>query len=156
MLKEMPYRMGRLLPSQEDCALCNVRDRAEIGAIDATARRLEEHQARALNSLSAICLPHFVMLVSAMRNGDLARSVVERQATVFERYAEDVKRYAMKYDAVRRYLASQEETTAADRGLLLVTGRRQVNFVPRQMHPSRGDRRHTSSSSGPTEPLMSA
>ena len=38
----------------------------------------------------------------------------------------------LKHDAVRRYLASQEETTAAERGLLLVTGRRQVNFAPRE------------------------
>jgi hypothetical protein len=40
---------------------------------------------------------------------------------------------------VRRYLASGEETTAAERGLLLMAGRRQVNFSPRQVLSSPGD-----------------
>jgi hypothetical protein len=35
-----------------------------------------------------------------------------------------------KHAGVRRYLASEEETTAAERGLLLVVGRQQVNFMP--------------------------
>ena len=116
VLKEMANRIGRLVPSREDCVLCNVRDRAEMDAIDSIARR-EGHQARALNSLSAPCLPHFALLASAVRNRDLLRSLLERQATILQRYAKDMKRYALKHDAVRRYLASQEETAAAGRGL---------------------------------------
>jgi hypothetical protein len=50
-----------------------------------------------------------------------------------------MKRYAIKHEGVRRYLASEEETTAADRGLLLMAGRRQVNFSPRQAHSSPAD-----------------
>ena len=134
VLKEMANRIGRLAPSREDCVVCNVRDRAEMDAIGSIARRLEEHQARALNSLSALCLPHFALLASAVRNRDLLRSLLERQATILQRYAEDMKRYAMKHDAVRRNLASQEETAAARRGLLLIAGRRRVNFMPRHAH----------------------
>jgi hypothetical protein len=56
--------------------------------------------------------------------------MLQRQGTMFERYAEDMKNFAIKHAGVRRYLASEEETTAAERGLLLVVGRQQVNFMP--------------------------
>lgn len=132
--QEMAERIGRLIPNQEDCVLCNVRDHAEREAIDTINERLEKHQDRALNSLSALCLRHFAQLTSKVRNGDLHRAILERQATILQRYAEDMARYAMKHDAVRRYLASQEETNAAARALLLVAGRRQVNFMPGRRH----------------------
>ncbi len=131
-LTQIHAQLQKLLPDEHDCALCSVRDSAEQGAIDATAKRLERDNVRALNVLSAICFPHFVMLASAVQDGDLVRTILKRQATILERYAEDMKRYAIKHARVRQYLASVEETTAAERGLMLVAGRRQVNFVPRQ------------------------
>jgi GTP-binding protein EngB required for normal cell division len=133
-LTQIHEKLHELLPNEHDCALCNVRDRAEEDAIDTIAKRLGQDKTRALNALSAICLPHFVMLASAVQDGDLVRTMLKRQATVLERYAEDMKRFAIKYDGVRRDLASEEETTAAERGLLLVAGRRQVNFVSRHVH----------------------
>jgi hypothetical protein len=39
-----------------------------------------------------------------------------------------MKRYALKQDAVRRFLASQEDTTAAQRALMFLAGRNNVNF----------------------------
>lgn len=120
-----------LLPDQGDCVLCNVRDCAERRAVEVTAKRLEGVKSEALNELSAICFPHFSMLVSAIQDTDLARMMVKRQAAILERYSEDMKRFAIMHDGVRRHLASREETTAAERGLLLLAGRRQVNFAPR-------------------------
>jgi GTP-binding protein EngB required for normal cell division len=121
--------LQRLLPDQCDCILCNVRDAAEQEAIAAAASALERNPTPALAPLSAICFPHLVLLVSAIRDDDLVRSIVRRQATVFERYAEDMKRFAIKHDGARRHLASEEERTAAERALLLIAGRRQVNFA---------------------------
>jgi small GTP-binding protein len=132
-LTQIHAQLHELLPDVHDCALCNVRDRAEEDAIDTLAKRLEQDKTRALNALSAICLPHFVMLMSAVRDSALVRTMLKRQATVLERYAEDMKRYAIKHAGVRQHLASEEETRAAERGLLLVAGRSQVNFMPRQV-----------------------
>jgi len=132
-------RVRNLVPSEKDCMICNVRDEAEREAIQATAKRLEEHKARALKQLSAICVPHFAMLLSVVHDGELVRTLLERQAAVLQRFSEDMQRYAIKHDGVRRYLASEEESAAAQRGLLLVTGRRQVNFAPRQTHALGGD-----------------
>lgn len=136
-LKEIPHKVENLVPDEEECALCAVRNGAEKDAIASTVGRLNEHRERAVNSLSAICLPHVVMLASAMRDGDVLRSLLKRHATILQRYAEDMRRYAVKHDAIRRHLASHEEVIAAERGLLLVTGRRQVNFMPRHgPHPA--------------------
>lgn len=149
--QEMRTRVKILVPSEEDCTFCAVRHDAERDAIEATAKRLEEHKALALNGLSAICIPHFAMLVSAVRDGALVRTLLDRQATVLHRFSEDMKRYAIKHDGVRRYLASEEETSAAERGLLLVTGRRQVNFLPRRVrtsHPGRAPANETDGKNG--------
>ena len=131
-LEDVPKKLAKLVPNDQECALCDVRNGAEKDAVAATVRRLKESGERAINSLSAICLPHVALLAAAIQDGDLARSVLKRQAAILRRYAEDMRRYAVKHDAVRRYLASQEETTAAERGLLLVSGRRQVNSAPRE------------------------
>jgi GTP-binding protein EngB required for normal cell division len=132
LVQEIGARVRSLVPSEEECTLCNAHHDVERDAIAAIAKRLEGQKGRALNELSAICLPHFAMLLSVMRGSGLVRTLLERQAAVLQRFSEDMKRYAIKHDGVRRYLASEEETTAAERGLLLVTGRRQVNFLPRR------------------------
>ena len=51
-----------------------------------------------------------------------------------------MKRYALKRDAVRRHLLSDEETAAARRALLLLAGHRNVNVTshadPRDAPPN--------------------
>jgi small GTP-binding protein len=133
-------RMERLLPTQSDCIICAVRDKAEEEAVMSVAQRLN-HEADVLHSPSATCLPHFVMLLAEVHNVDALRALVEHQATVLQRFSEDMRRYALKHDAVRRYLASQEETSVAQRGLLSVAGRQRVNFAPRRTGSPRSERR---------------
>jgi GTP-binding protein EngB required for normal cell division len=122
-------QLENMLPDEHACVICSTRDNAEQEAINATANRLERDPKRAINDLSAICFPHFVLLLAAVRDAEVARMMLERQATVLERHADDMKRFAIKHDGLRRHLTSQEEATAAERGLLLIAGRRQVNFV---------------------------
>jgi hypothetical protein len=119
----------RLLPSRENCVLCNVRDRAEQLAIEARARQLTVEGSRALDALSVICIPHLCMLLAEIPNNTVKRELAERQAAILERFSEDMRRYALKHDAVRRHLASQEETAVAERALQSVGGRRNVNFA---------------------------
>jgi hypothetical protein len=72
------------------------------------------------------------MLTSAVHDEALLRELLERQAAILQRSSEDMKRYAIKFDGARRHLASDEETTAAERGLSLAAGHRLVNFAPRR------------------------
>ena len=57
------------------------------------------------------------------------RRLVLREAAMLERTAEDMQRYAIKHDALRRHLVSQEENDAPLLGLQLLTGHRSVNAV---------------------------
>jgi hypothetical protein len=80
-----------------------------------------------MNSLSAICLPHFAMLTTAVKDSGLICKIMEHEATIFERLSEDMQRYSLKFNAVRRALESEEEETAADRTMMLLAGHRNVN-----------------------------
>jgi hypothetical protein len=113
-----------LLPAQTRCALCAVRAKATSEAISELANLLTVDEAQALNSLSAICLPHFAMLSATIWEVNLMRKLMAHQATILERLSEDMERYALKHDATTRFLQSREETTAAERALLLLAGDR--------------------------------
>lgn len=128
---ELCSQIQRLIPSEAECTLCIARNKAENEAIETAARLLEGADDDAMKRLSAICLPHFAALVSALHDDRVIRTLLQRHAAVLQRFSEDMSRYVIKYDGRRRYLASKEEASVAERGLLLIAGRRQVNFVPR-------------------------
>jgi GTP-binding protein EngB required for normal cell division len=132
-----------------DCAMCAVRGKAEVDAIGALANRLSAGTS-ALAELSAVCLPHLAMLISGIPDPGLARALIERQIAMLERVSEDMQRYALKRDAVRRQLLTEEETEAARRALLLLVGRRTLgNAAPQAASPAgAGDRRRPERAAG--------
>lgn len=119
----------RLLTTEQRCPLCEVRFESERTAIANIAAELGKDGPRAVNELSAICLPHLVVLLDSLEDKEIRRKLVERHAILLERLSEDMKRYSLKHDAARRQLASHEENVAAKRGLLLLAGYRNVNFA---------------------------
>lgn len=123
-------QLQNLLPTNKDCVLCVVRDKAEQESVATTAKRLEEVEGCS-PQLSAICIPHLVMVVAGMRSERAIRDLLGYEAAILRRLSEDMRRFALKHDAVRRYMASREELTVAERGLRAVAGFRQVNFSPR-------------------------
>jgi Dynamin family len=123
---ELLLGMRELCPPQGDCVLCHVRDKAEVQAIETTAKALLQNRTWALTRLSAICLPHLTMLSTAVEDPGLIRELAKRQATIFQRMAEDMRRYALKHDALRRSLETNDEETAADRALFILAGYRNV------------------------------
>ena len=125
----MQSNIGALLPGRKNCLVCNLRAKEETKAITSLAVSLSRDASRSASELSALCFPHFAMLGNAISDVDLLRSLTLRQADILERVAEDMRRYALKRDAHRRYLTSAEEDGAAERGILLASGRRQVGFT---------------------------
>jgi small GTP-binding protein len=117
-----------LLPTQESCVLCHVLDKAESKAIEAVMFRLTKDETSSFNSASAICLPHLTTLSAKARDSHLTRKLMDRQAAILQRMSEDLSRFALKWNGARRFLASAEESTAAQRALLALAGRRNVNF----------------------------
>jgi hypothetical protein len=104
--------------------------------VDANTQRLCQRPEATLASLSEMCLPHVRVLVAALGNNPVAAKLLLREGALLRRMAEDMRRYALKWDGLRRYLASDEETRAASRGLLVLAGHRALNTQT----PSREER----------------
>jgi hypothetical protein len=67
------------------------------------------------------------MVTEYLGAGDPARQILSAHANLLERTAEDLQRYALKHDALRRYLTSEEERRASQIALLLLAGHRSVS-----------------------------
>jgi small GTP-binding protein len=126
--RENTHPKGASAPSSGEthCAVCAVRLRAEREAISDLAARLANKRT-SVDSLSAICLPHLGGLASKIDDTSVIRKLFEREATILERLAEDMKRYALKRDAARRNLLSDEEEAAAQWAIRLLAGHRMIN-----------------------------
>lgn len=123
--------IGAVLPGSEDCTLCRICAQAEAQAAGELAQRLERHAHAVGASLSLVCLPHLRSLLPRVRDPGVARAVLTHEALVLERLAEDMRRYAIKHEAVRRFLASEDELAAARRALAALAGHRHA-CVPRR------------------------
>lgn len=118
-----------LLSSRTKCIACASRDKAEALEVRQLAERLRSAPASELDNLSALCLPHLSALVEAVDEPEIGRALASHLASTFDRIAEDMRRFTLKRSAARRQLETTEEGTAAERGLLLLAGRPEVNCV---------------------------
>ena len=118
--------MRNLLPTVKTCRLCQTRLEAERGAIEDAAAALSGPADANLRS-PACCLPHLTMLVQFLGAGKDSQRLIASHAVLLERTAEDLQRYAIKHDALRRHLASEEERRASQLALLLLAGHRNVS-----------------------------
>jgi GTPase Era involved in 16S rRNA processing len=116
-----------LLPTANTCRVCQIRMEAERQAIEEVVASLQEQGANANLRAPACCLPHLMMVVEMVGPGALAQSFLASHAALLERTAEDLERYALKHDALRRHLASEEERRASLLALLLLAGHRNVS-----------------------------
>jgi len=119
------------------CACCDSRKIAETTAVNTVAGRLRAMPDQALASLTDICLPHLRLLSAALGEHPVAARLLARHGVVLQRMAENLRRYALKHDGLRRYLASDEEQKAAERALAMLAGHRNLNTsLPRLLPPA--------------------
>lgn len=74
-----------------------------------------------------LCLPHLEMVLRSTGNRDTRRNLLLREAALLERTAEDMQRYAIRHDGLKRSLISREEREAPVRALRMLVGDKQVN-----------------------------
>ena len=122
-----PAEIERLRPTAQSCDLCRVRADLERAAVATLARSINAADTRATTRFTGLCLDHLRLLLAAIGPGEAAKWLLMVEATLMERVSEDMRRYALKHDGVRRDLASEEELSAAKRALILVAGHRNVN-----------------------------
>ncbi len=120
-------RISPLLATAVSCPLCRVRTKSEAEAIAAVTHQLKGDTKPRLNSLSAVCLIHLRLLIAGFSDPDVIKQLLERESVLLHRIAEDMQRYSLKHDALRRHLASEEERDAALKGLLALVGHRSVS-----------------------------
>ena len=72
--------------------------------------------------LPSLCLSHLAMILESGIDPELARSLLVRQAQILDRVAEDMRNHALKHEALRRSLMTEEEVNAQWRGLTLLAG----------------------------------
>jgi GTP-binding protein EngB required for normal cell division len=114
---------------QFHCPACNVRWATEDETVDAILKKLKEAQDSAEQRLSPLCLPHLQLILQHSEDESVRKYFLQSEANLMERTAEDMQRYAIKHDALRRDLASREEQDAYLHALQLLVGHRNVNAV---------------------------
>lgn len=112
--------------SQETCQVCQVRVEAERKAVAGAVAGLRRLEASINGRLPAFCLLHLAMVVGHLGKGRAAEALLNAHAQFFERMAEDAQRYALRHDALRRHLTSEEERRASQLMLLMLAGHRSL------------------------------
>ncbi|MBS0222520.1 MAG: dynamin family protein [Proteobacteria bacterium] len=118
--------IGKLRPTPFNCALCRAHRDLERETVASTVKLLTAEDDHANDQTSDLCLNHLQLVIETIGPGDVARNLLVREASNLERVSGDMRRYVLKHDGVRRFLASSEEQDADQRGLALLAGHQSV------------------------------
>jgi len=101
-----------------NCPACEVIRKAEEGLVGRilSAIGTDEQQC------PSVCLPHILMLVRRTEKNELAQKLLRLEADRLFVAAENMQRFALKHDGLRRDLTSDEEWHAAKLGLAMLVG----------------------------------
>jgi len=111
------------------CPACEVRWKAEDDAVQTLMTRRSKSESLERMSLSPLCLPHLRLILARNTDEELSRYLLECEADLLERTAEDMQRYAIRHDALRRALTSAEERNSYLQGLQMLVGHKAVNAI---------------------------
>jgi len=115
-----------LAATVDTCRVCEVRIEAEKQAVQVAVDAALYVDGGIGGPMQACCLPHLVLVARSLGPGRPVQSLLLSHARLLERVAEDLQRYALRHDALRRYLTSEEERQASQVALLLLAGHRSV------------------------------
>ncbi|MGH9342864.1 MAG: dynamin family protein [Terriglobia bacterium] len=119
-------RIDRLLPSPRTCPVCQVRMETERNAVNEIAASVRRLASSPKGKLPACCLPHLALTVTALGEGRPAELLLNAHAQLLEPASEDAQRYALRHDALRRHLTSEEERRVSQLLLLMLAGHRSI------------------------------
>ncbi len=128
VLEQTPLTIAdaRLHSTIAVCKLCERQREGEAQAIAALTGKLEALRMEAPRELPSICLPHLRAIALHTTNGRLLKMLVERQTGAAQRLAEDMRRYALKHDGLRRGLTTEEEARAARSAIVFLAADRSL------------------------------
>ena len=102
----------------------------EVEKIDAdvliVGHRVREITRSSTGNVPACCLVHLAMTSAVLGRSPATQLLLGAHSRFLERLGEDAQRYALRHDALRRYLTSEEERRASQLLLLMLAGHRNV------------------------------
>ncbi len=118
----MAERARKLLAWPERCRACQEQAAVEERVLNEIQEKVTVAGDQQPAKFPVLCLAHLGALLRKVPNDGLARSLLDFEAALFERLAENMERYALKHDALRRALNSDDERVAYHRGLSQLVG----------------------------------
>ncbi len=122
----------QMLPHERQCPVCRVAAAAGANATALVASSLTAAGPVTPRRFPAICLPHLPAVLAALDDGPVREGFLLRQADILDRFADDMRRFALKQDAARGWAFNKEELGAAHRGSRALAG------APGAFIPGRG------------------
>jgi small GTP-binding protein len=119
----------QILPDALHCPACQIAASYEKKTAESLALRLEYSGPNIPRRFSAICLPHLGRVLATLRGPSIRAGLLHRQADLLERFANDMRRFALKQDAGQRWALNKEELAAAQRGSRALVGA-PTSFIP--------------------------
>lgn len=123
---ELSRGLSRLATTRPHCTACEVQASAEEAALAKLVSKMAENEGYKVQELPLLCFLHLPPFLARIEDAELGRRLLEQQAEMCERVSENMQRYVLKFDSVRRALLSDEERNAHQQGLRIVAGHRKV------------------------------
>jgi GTP-binding protein EngB required for normal cell division len=121
-LASLGARTRSLFAGPEKCRACEEQHTTEEKVITQIREELTGKEGQEPVQSPVLCLPHLSALLRRTPNSPMAHVLLEFEAAILERLAENMERYALKHDALRRGLQSEDERVAYHRGLSQLVG----------------------------------
>ena len=119
--------VAALIQGMKNCRVCSLLRESEKKQIEKLATFLAQEDGReAYLHSQGLCLHHLALLVSTSGNREVVQFLLSHSAHSFEEVAEDMRAFAMKTDALRRYLSNEDEQDAYLRAIIHLVGSRSI------------------------------
>jgi len=116
----------QLLPQASTCRACQLIAALERATAKGIAAALATNDGSGSKQLPPLCLRHLHSVLLAKPTVQIARLMIEEQSRVLDRLGEDMQRYSLKHDALRRELATELEHQVHQIGLSRLVGLRSI------------------------------
>ncbi len=117
--------LTRVAATHPHCKACEVQASAEEDALSKLVLKVTGN-GEGSQELPLLCFLHLPSFLARIEDVEFGRKLLEQQAEMCERVSENMQRYVLKFDSIRRALLSGEERRAHLQGLGIVAGHRKV------------------------------
>lgn len=125
-VEDLSLGLDGLAETHPACKACEVQASAVEAALARLVSTVSESGKAGLPELPFLCFQHLPPFLTRIDDVELARKLMEQHAEMCERVSENMQRYILKYDSIRRALLSEEERRAPLQGLRILAGHSKI------------------------------